>query len=109
MRSYRLLIAGLLMTAAGGYLIFTMPQALPLWVIWLVGPFLWYMGIAVGITAVAIPLFVPQITKEQRQAAELRKAAQEELPILRFGAFAFAKCGPAGVTSEIPAMGGFIL
>jgi hypothetical protein len=108
MHPYRLLTAGLLMSGAGGYLIFTTPEALPLWFVWLAGPFLWYVGIAVSMTAIAIPLFVPTVTKEERQAAEVRRQA-EELPIIRFGSLALAKCGPAGVRSEIPAMGGFIL
>jgi len=110
MRPYPLLIAGLLMSGIGGYLIFAMPQALPLWLVWLAGPFLWYIGIAVSITGVAMPLFVPTVTREERLAAQARSTqTSNELPLLRFGALAFAKCGPAGVRSEIPAMGGFIL
>jgi hypothetical protein len=96
------------MTGAGGYLIFTMPQALPLWLVWLAGPFFWYMGIAVSITGIAVPLFLPLVTQQERQVIEARRE-KDELPLLRFGALAFCKCGPAGVRTEIPAMGGFIL
>jgi hypothetical protein len=109
MRPYRLLFAGLLMTAVGGYLIFSMPEALPLWFVWLAGPFLWYIGIAVSITGLAVPLFVPAVRLQEKQPAEARKQKEEELPILRFGSLSSANSGPAGVRSEIPAMGGFIL
>jgi len=109
MRPYPLLFAGLLMSGIGGYLIFAMPQALPLWFVWLAGPFLWYIGIAVSITGIAMPLFVPTVSKEEQAAQSRSRQVNDELPVLRFGALAFAKCGPAGVVSEIPAMGGFIL
>lgn len=107
MHAYRWLITGLLMTSLGGYLIFAVPQALPLWLVWLAGPFFWYVGIGVSITAIALPLFVPAMAREQMKPAMRNK--QVELPLLRFGALAYAKAGPAGVRCEIPAMGGFIL
>lgn len=118
MRPYWLLFTGLLMTAIGGYLIFFMPDVLPLWLIWLVGPFFWYIGIAVSITGISISLFVSNTAEHKNEAAAAQKQNQnqsqnqnqkQELPVLRFSSLAFAKCGPAGVRSEIPAMGGFIL
>lgn len=59
MRRYGMLIAGLLMVGAGAYLIFSNPQALPLWFIWLAGPFLWYVGLAVSMIGLAVTLFSP--------------------------------------------------
>jgi len=58
MRRYNMLIVGLLMIGAGASLIFTNPRTLPLWFVWLVGPFLWYVGIAVSLAGTAAALFM---------------------------------------------------
>jgi len=58
MRRYNMLLTGLLMIGAGGYLFFASPQILPLWFVLLAGSFLWCVGIAVGIAGAAVPLFV---------------------------------------------------
>lgn len=101
MRRYRMFVAGMLMVGAGAYLIFVNPHVFPLWFVWLAGPFLWYVGIAVTIGGLAAALFLFS-TREAPTAEE-----QEEVPILRFRTL--AKRQPAGVLREIPAMGGFIL
>ena len=56
MHRYNMIVAGSIMVGAGAYLIFVSQQGLPLWLIWLVGPFLWYIGIAVSIVGSAFPL-----------------------------------------------------
>ncbi|HYL12637.1 MAG TPA: hypothetical protein VEV41_06360 [Terriglobales bacterium] len=101
MRRYAMFVAGMLMVGAGAYLIFANPRLFPLWFVWLAGPFLWYVGIAVTIGGLATALFLSP-TREARGAEE-----QEEVPVLRFRTL--AKRQPAGVLREIPAMGGFIL
>ena len=58
MRRFNMLIVGLLMIGAGAGLIFTNLQTLPLWFVWLVGPFLWYVGIAVSLAGTAAALFM---------------------------------------------------
>jgi len=101
MRRYAMFAAGMLMVGAGAYLIFANPHFLPLWFVWLAGPFLWYVGVAVSIGGLTAALFLGP-AKEAPGAEE-----QEEVPVLRFRKL--AKRQPAGVLREIPAMGGFIL
>jgi hypothetical protein len=107
MRRYSILIAGLLMVGAGAYLIFSNPQTLPLWFIWLAGPFLWYVGIAVSISGLAVTLFSP-MTAHEEQASAKKRQQQIEVPVLHLRKFATG-ASPAGLVREIPAMGGFIL
>jgi len=106
MRRYNLLIAGLLMVGAGAYLIFTNPQALPLWFVWLAGPFLWYVGIAVSISGIAINVFIPG-TARQKAAVGNKQRQQREIPVLHMRKL--GPQGPMGLVREIPAMGGFIM
>ncbi len=107
MRRYKLMSAGLLMVGAGAYLIFTNPQALPLWFVWLVGPFLWYLGIAVSVGGIGVALFLPLDSREQ-QAAKKKESTGEEIPVLPLRKLV-PQLAPACLTREIPAMGGFLL
>ena len=107
MRRYKILMTGLLMVGTGAYLIFRNPEFLPLWLVWLIGPFLWYVGIAVSIGGVGAALFVPLNTRE-RQALERKQKQQSEVPILHMQKF-MTQPAPAGLVREIPAMGGFLL
>jgi hypothetical protein len=107
MRRYELLIAGMLMVGAGAYLLFSTPPALPLWFVWLAGPFLWYMGIAVCIAGIGVALFFNPAKQEKRSAAVERE--EEKVAMLRSQPIAVRQPPPAGVLREIPAMGGFIL
>jgi len=87
MRRYNLLIVGLLMVAPGAYLIFTHPQNLPLWFIWLAGPFLWYVGIAIAIGSIAGILLLPRTTvtltcaSSSDNIATLPAVASRQVPI----------------------------
>jgi hypothetical protein len=101
MRRYAVFVAGMMMVGAGAYLIFANPRFLPLWFVWLAGPFLWYVGVAASIGGLAAALFLAP-ARETPGAEE-----QAEIPVLRFQKF--SKRQPAGVLREIPAMGGFIL
>src|SRR5690349_9080074 len=104
MRRYKLMIAGLLMVGAGAYLIFTNPPALPLWFVWLVGPFLWYVGIAVSIGGTGVALLLPLSAREQK------KVAAQPTPLLVLPLRKLVpQVAPIGLTREIPAMGGFLL
>jgi hypothetical protein len=107
MRRYKLLLAGLLMVGAGAFLIFVNPQALPLWFVWLAGPFLWYVGIAVSMVGIAFSLFLPLNVQEQQALAQ-KQEKRETIPILRMQKFA-TQTPPAGLIREIPAMGGFLM
>jgi type III secretory pathway component EscS len=107
MRRYKLLVGGLLMVGAGAFLIFTNPQALPLWFVWLAGPFLWYVGIAVSIVGIAVGMFLP-LTSKEKQTLEEKQKVREEIPVLRMQRFA-TQTPPAGLIREIPAMGGFLM
>jgi hypothetical protein len=106
MSRYKLLVAGSLMLGTGAFLIFSNPQALPLWFVWLAGPFLWYVGIAVTIVGIAVGLFLPVSAKEKQVLA----AKQEREPIRVLSMQKFVRqTAPAGLIREIPAMGGFLL
>ncbi len=105
MRRYNLLLVGLLMVGAGAFLIFTNPQALPLWFVWLAGPFLWYVGIAVSIGGIGVALLLPLSAKEKRALAASQK---NSVPVLHMKKF-ITQAPPAGLIREIPAMGGFLM
>jgi|SRR5579884_989405 len=107
MRRYKLLSAGLLMVGAGAFLIFANPQALPLWFIWIAGPFLWYVGIAVSIVGVAFGFFLP-LTAQEKQVLQQKHTQREQVPVLRMQRFV-TQTPPAGLIREIPAMGGFLM
>jgi hypothetical protein len=101
MRRLWLPFAGFVMVGIGGYLLFTNPQQLPLWVVWLGGAFLWYAGLAVTIVGVAAAVFFPPVSK--------KKEIRDEVRVLKLGNFARRHPAPSGITHEIPAMGAFIL
>ncbi len=105
MRRYNLLLVGLLMVGAGAFLIFTNPQALPLWFVWLAGPFLWYVGIAVSIGGIGIALLLPMAAKEKQALTAKQK---NTIPVLHMKKF-ITQAPPAGLVREIPAMGGFLM
>ncbi len=104
MRRYGLLLSGMVMAGAGSYLIFGNPDAFPLWVVWLAGSFLWYVGIAVTIGGLGSVL-LSRHKKAGAQAAAPARRAQESMTLK----FKTLQCPPAGVLHEIPSMGGFIL
>jgi hypothetical protein len=107
MRRYELLIAGMLMVGGGAYLIFRTPPALPLWFIWIAGPILWYMGIAVCIAGIGVALFLSSRKHGvQRTGAEQKK---EKVTVLPLQSFESHESAPSRVLREIPAMGAFIL
>ena len=112
MRRYKLLFVGLLMVGAGAFLIFTNPQALPLWFVWLAGPFLWYVGIAVSMVGIAFSLFLPltvqEKTVQEKKVLQAEQKAQQHIPVLRMQRFV-TQTPPAGLIREIPAMGGFLM
>ncbi len=108
MRRYRVLVSGLLMVGAGAFLMFSSPDALPLWFIWIAGPLLWYIGIAISIGGAAFALFLPLSAHVEKQVLTKKQKRAVEVPVLKMQKF---DCGlaPAGLAREIPAMGGFIL
>jgi hypothetical protein len=107
MSRYKVLVGGLLMAGAGGYLIFADPQGLPLWFIWITGPVLWYLGIAVSIACVAILLFLHSSSTAEPGIQEKPEETKRN-PVLHMHRF-HSQTPPAGSIREIPAMGGFLL
>jgi len=94
-----LALCGLAMLAAGGFMVFSPFDVLPLWVIWLIGPLLWFLGAAVTVAGIAAHFFI----------AEPKRAEDEETtPVLHLEHVG-RRNAPAGIVREIPAMGGFIL
>ena len=106
MRRFNVLIAGLVTAACGGYLIFANPETLPLWFVWLAGPFLWYAGIALSIVGAAVVLFAPR--SRQKVLEQTKKQDDEPERILHLREFA-VETPPVHLVREIPAMGGFIM
>jgi glucose dehydrogenase len=104
MRRYKLLLAGLLMVGAGAFLIFNNPPALPLWFVWIAGPILWYIGIAVSIGGIGVALLLP-FSKQEKQALAAKQ--KSSVPVLHMQKFVTQS--PAGLVREIPAMGGFLM
>ena len=98
-----LALSGLVMLAAGGFLVYCSPEILPLWAIWLVGPLLWYLGGAVTVGGIAAHFFIAE--PKPKKSAETSEEITPILHLERIG----RRNAPAGITHEIPAMGGFII
>ena len=94
-------IAGLVMLAAGGYLIFSDQVTLPLWIAWLVGPLLWYAGFAVSVVWFFYRLFGVAAPQQEEEAA----APQ----LVYVNAAASGRTAAPALLREVPAMGAFIL
>jgi hypothetical protein len=96
--SDKLGVVGVLMLALGAYFFFGSQfgsqASVPLWVAWIVGPLLWYLGFAVMTVWVFCRAFMPETRNEEAKVMVMKVASKPS--------------GPAGVTHEIPAMGGFI-
>jgi hypothetical protein len=107
MRRYKLLLTGLLMVGTGASLIFWNHTVLPLWFIWLAGPFLWYVGIAISISGMAFAFFLP-LTRREEQAL-LKKKVQKPKTVLLDTHRSNRDLSSAVLAREIPAMGGFIM
>ena len=61
-------IAGLLMLAVGAGTFFGARAFLPLWMAWLVGPLLWYLGFAVIVSWLACRIFGGDAQREAEAA-----------------------------------------
>ena len=95
--SDKLGVIGVLMLALGAYFFFgsqlESERTVPLWVAWIVGPLLWYLGFAVLTVWVFFRAFLP------------KRHPEPKVMVLDVASKSSA---PAGVIHEIPAMGGFI-
>lgn len=95
--SDKLGVIGVLMLALGAYFFFgsqlESERTVPLWVAWIVGPLLWYLGFAVMTVWAFFRAFLPKPEPEPK------------VMVLDVGS---KNSAPAGVIHEIPAMGGFI-
>lgn len=103
-------LAGVLMTAWGGFLLFHGLDALPLWVVWTVGPLCWYLGSAIMLVGGSISLHGFLKSRGFLEPAQnpAGKTAEKQVLILRFKEMMPANVAPAGVIHEIPPMGGFV-
>ncbi len=97
-----LALSGLVMLAAGAFIVYSTPEFLPLWVIWLVGPLLGDGGGAVTVGGIAAHFFIA-VPKRKRSA----ETTAEVTPILHLERIG-RRNAPAGIEHEIPSMGGFI-
>jgi mono/diheme cytochrome c family protein len=96
--SDKLGVIGVVMLALGAYFFFGsqfgVERSVPLWVAWIVGPLLWYLGFAVLTVWVFCRAFMPEEKQPEAKVMVMKVSSKVS--------------GPAGVTHEIPAMGGFI-
>ena len=96
----KLAIVGVLMLGLGAYFFFGSQfgsqETVPLWLAWIVGPLLWYLGFAVMTVWVFYRAFMPREEKIEEAKVMIMTTTRSD-------------SGPAGVIHEIPAMGGFIL
>jgi hypothetical protein len=104
MKSTKVLFVGAAMWSWGGYLMFHGLDVLPLWVVWTVGPLCWYLGAAVALVGAVVTLGHFLKSVEERAVDKERR----EVAILRFKKLMPSHVAPAGVTHEIPSMGGFV-
>lgn len=95
-------IAGILMLLGGAFLFFRDEPPVPLWVTWLLGPLLWYVGF--GVTCV---WFVSRIFNHTAPTSE--SASAQVSRVVENAAPARGKPANPPLLREIPAMGGFIL
>ena len=102
-------ITGVAMLLGGLVMFLSEGSYLPLWVTWIVGPLLWYLGFAVMLVwgyqqffGQAVQEKAPEPTPSRMEPVR-RQFIMARPSNTNFGA------GPAGVIHEIPAMGGFIL
>lgn len=65
-----LAFVGLFLLFAGAGTFLSKYSAFPLWVVWLVGPLLWYLGFAVLISWMLWRLFVPVVQPEHAEEEE---------------------------------------
>jgi mono/diheme cytochrome c family protein len=97
--SDKLGVIGVVMLALGAYFFFGSQfgseRSVPLWVAWIVGPLLWYLGFAVMTVWVFYRAFMPEKNEAEAKVMVMKVSSRYK--------------APAGVTHEIPAMGGFIL
>ena len=61
---------GLFLLFAGAGTFLSKYSFLPLWVVWLVGPLLWYLGFAVLISWLLWRLFVPAVQAQEQEEAQ---------------------------------------
>jgi hypothetical protein len=93
-----LVLAGLLMCTAGGALIFAGFEDVPLWIAWLLGPTLWYLGF-VFTCAGLIRIVMNAAHGKQRSTVHVVVPQKE----------AARGMAPMGLQREVPPMGGFLL
>ena len=97
-------VTGLVLLLAGATTFLTDDSFLPLWITWIVGPLLWYLGFAVSLVWGYHYFFGQTAAQPAEQASPTPVIVVRRQPHqASFGA------GPMGVVHEIPAMGGFIL
>jgi hypothetical protein len=89
----------------GGFLLFHGLDALPLWLVWTMGPLCWYLGCAAML--VAGVMCVHEHFAARRKQTELESHAIRTI-VLRFETKP-DEGAPAGITREVPPMGGFLM
>lgn len=81
---------------------------LPLWITWIAGPLLWYLGFAVAMVW-GYHFFFDQAEPESQTEPAVEPQTTTVVVVRRQHSQPKFGTGPVGVMHEIPAMGGFIL
>ncbi|MGA2989890.1 MAG: hypothetical protein ABSD88_05390 [Candidatus Korobacteraceae bacterium] len=105
MKPKSMLLISTVIWGVGGFLIFHGLDALPLWVVWTVGPLCWYLGCAFMLVAAFAA--VHQHLAARSRKTELAPDAVRTV-VLRFEATPEDEA-PAAGAREIPPMGGFVI
>jgi thiol:disulfide interchange protein len=103
MKPERILLIAVVIWAWGGFLMFHGLAALPLWIVWTMGPLCWYLGSAVMLVAGCV-------TVVQRSAKKRKETVQEssvQVSVLQFQKLMPGNATPAGMVRELPPIGDF--
>jgi hypothetical protein len=105
MKPERILLISAVIWAWGAFLMFHGLDALPLWIVWTMGPLCWYLGCAVMMVASCV-IVLQRCGNKKKEVVQ--EASADHVSVLQFKKLMSDNAAPAGVVREIPAMGGFV-
>jgi hypothetical protein len=91
----------------GGFLLFHGADALPLWLVWTLGPLCWYLGGAAMLVTGSMTTYHYVAARSMKKAAAPEPTRVELMEFKKLIPLNIA--APVGLTREVPPMGGFVL
>lgn len=104
----RLLLVSTMVLAWGGFLVFHGLDALPLWLVWTMGPLCWYLGCAAMLVTGSMTAY-DYLTARSAAKAEAKASESTRIVVMEFRKLIPSCRPPIGVTREIPPMGGCVI